>query len=152
MTSKHLTDLKYMQSRLFNKYPRWRNSVVWMFWALNTFEMRKLQSEISILSRIKKQTSQLLTAGDIANPSSESLSNSYMFMKTIRGTAAYWKDQLLVLLAKINTLGPTWKQSCSLSARLDSFLKDVIMGQDKPLSMVLQCTCACMCPNLNQRD
>ena len=75
--SKHLTDLKYMQSRLFNKYPRWRNSVVWMFWALNTFEMRKLQSEISILSRIKKQTSQLLTAGDIANPSSESLSNSH---------------------------------------------------------------------------
>ena len=83
--SKYLTDLKYMQSRLFNKDPRCR--VVWMFWALNTFEMRKLQNEISILSRIKKQTSQLLTAGDIANPSSQTLSNSYM--KNIRGTAAY---------------------------------------------------------------
>ena len=68
----------------------------------STLEMRKLQSEISILSRIKKQTSQLLTAGDIANRSS----NSYKFMKNIRGTASYWKDQLLDLLAKINTLGP----------------------------------------------
>ena len=29
-----------------------------------------------------------------------------MFMKNIRGTAAYWKDQLLDLLARINTLGP----------------------------------------------
>ena len=179
--SKHLTDLKYVQSRLFNKYPRWRNNVVWMFWALNTFEMRKLQSEISILSRIKKQTRQLLTAGDIANPSSESLSNSYMFMKYIRGTAAYWKDLLLDLLAKINTLGPptffltltandlhwpvffmqvapghTAEAVEQLSAgeklellkrhhlevvmfferRLDSFLKNVIMGQDKPLGTV----------------
>ncbi len=56
--------------------------------------------------RIKKQNNQLLTAGDLSDPSSESLSNSYMFMKNIRGTAAYWKDQLLDLLAKINTLGP----------------------------------------------
>ena len=29
-----------------------------------------------------------------------------MFIKNIRGTAAYWKDQLFDLLAKINTLGP----------------------------------------------
>ncbi|ORU93952.1 MAG: hypothetical protein A6F71_09080 [Cycloclasticus sp. symbiont of Poecilosclerida sp. M] len=49
---------------------------------------------------------QPLTAGDLNNPSSESLNNSYMFMKNIRGTAAYWKDQLLDLLARINTLGP----------------------------------------------
>ena len=55
---------------------------------------------------MKKQNNQLLTAGDLTNPSSESLSQSYMFMKNIRGTAAFWKDQLLDLLAKINTLGP----------------------------------------------
>ena len=104
--TKHITDLKYFQSRLFNKDSRWRDNVVWMFWALNTFEMRKLQNEISILSRIKKQNHQPLTAGDLTNPSSESLSKSYMFMRNIRGTAAYWKDQLLDLLARINTLGP----------------------------------------------
>jgi len=55
---------------------------------------------------LKKKNNQLLTAGDLCHPNSESLSNSYMFMKNIRGTAAYWKDQLLDLLAKIHSLGP----------------------------------------------
>ena len=100
---KAITDLKYLQCRLFNKDSRWRDNVTWMFWALNTFEMHKLQNEISILSRIKKHNNQFLTAADLTNPTSKSLSQSYMFMKNIRGTAAYWKDQLL---AKINTLGP----------------------------------------------
>ena len=102
----HITDLKYIQSRLLNKDSRWRDNMVWMFWALNTFEMRKLQNDISILSRIKKPNNQFLTAGDLNNPTTESLSQSYMFMKNIRGTAEYWKDQLLDLLAQINTLGP----------------------------------------------
>ena len=34
------------------------------------------------------------------------MQNSYAFMKEIRGTTAYWKDQLYALLAKINFLGP----------------------------------------------
>lgn len=104
--SQHITDLKYFQSRLFNRDSRWRDNVVWVFWALNTFEMRKLQNEISILACIKKQNHQPLTAGDLSNPSCESLSTTYMFMRNFRGTAAYWKDQLLDLLARINTLGP----------------------------------------------
>ena len=61
------------------------------------------------MSGIKKQNLQPLTAGDIQNPTNtdDSLqNNSYMFMKNIRGTPAYWKDQLLDLLARINTLGP----------------------------------------------
>jgi hypothetical protein len=29
--SKPITDLKYIQSRLFNKDPRWRNNIAWMF-------------------------------------------------------------------------------------------------------------------------
>ena len=103
---KPITDLKYMQCRLFNKDSRWRDNVIWMFWSLNMFEMKKLHNEISIVSRIKKSNNQPLTAADLTDPSSESLSNSYMFMKNIRGTAAYWKDQLLDLLAKMNTLCP----------------------------------------------
>ena len=58
------------------------------------------------MSQVRKQNNQLLTAADLTNPTSESLGHSYMFKKKIQGTAAYWKDQLLVLLAKINTLGP----------------------------------------------
>ena len=104
-----ITDLQYFQCRLYHKDPRWRDCTLWLFWGLNTFETRKLQSEISIMSRIKKQNLQPLTAGDIQNPTNtdDSLqNNSYMFMKNIRGTPAYWKDQLLDLLARINTLGP----------------------------------------------
>ena len=40
-------------------------------------QIRKLQNEISIMSRIKEQ---FLTAGDLSDPNNESLSNSYMFM------------------------------------------------------------------------
>ena len=65
--TKPLTDLKYFQSRLFNKDARWCNNIVWIFWALNTFEMRKLQNEISIVSRIKKQNCQPLTVETLHN-------------------------------------------------------------------------------------
>lgn len=33
------------------------------------------------------------------------LQNSYIFMKTMRGTAAYWKDVLFNLIAKLKNLG-----------------------------------------------
>lgn len=33
------------------------------------------------------------------------LQNSYMFMKTMRGTAAYWKDVLFNLIAMLKNLG-----------------------------------------------
>ncbi len=48
-----------------------------------------------------------LTAGDIRNISvnPDMINNSYMFMKQIRGTSAYWKDQLADLLARIKHLG-----------------------------------------------
>ena len=92
LRTKHITDLKYFQTRLFNKDSRWWDNVVWLFWA---FEMR-------IVSHINHQ---YLTAGNINNPDNDSLSRSYMFMGNIRGTAAYWKDQLLDLLARINTIG-----------------------------------------------
>ena len=109
MNEMQKSHLQYFQCRLYHKDPRWRDSTLWLFWGLNTFETRKLQSEISIMSRIKKQNQQPLTAGDIQNPTNtdDSLqNNSYMFMKNIRGTPAYWKDQLLDLRARINTLGP----------------------------------------------
>ncbi|KAI8519366.1 hypothetical protein Bbelb_026230 [Branchiostoma belcheri] len=57
-----------------------------------------------------QSASQPLTAGDLRENIDEDVENtSYTFMKNIRGTAAYFKDQLLNLLAKINTIGPpTW--------------------------------------------
>ena len=49
-----LTDLQYFKHRLFHADDRWRQNPVWIFWALNVYELRKLQSEISIVSRMQK--------------------------------------------------------------------------------------------------
>ncbi|XP_035675782.1 uncharacterized protein LOC118415349 [Branchiostoma floridae] len=112
-----LTDLQYFQSRLLNINDRWRKNIPWLFFALNSYEIKKLYNQISIVCRIQKQgnvTSQSLaqpvTAGDFHQQINEDVqSTSYTFMKNIRGTAGYFKDQLLNLLAKINTIGPpTW--------------------------------------------
>jgi len=62
-------------------------------------------------SNVRSQSiAQPLTAGDLHHEIDQHVeSTSYTFMKNIRGTAAYFKDQLLNLLAKINTIGPpTW--------------------------------------------
>ena len=44
-----LTNLKYFQSRILNKDKRWRQSIPWLFWALNTYDIRKVFQEISIV-------------------------------------------------------------------------------------------------------
>ena len=53
-------------------------------------------------------SSPLFTAGDFQTTDISGLlrENSYMFMKQIRGTAAYWKTTLLNLLAMIRNIGP----------------------------------------------
>ncbi|XP_078600775.1 uncharacterized protein LOC144875890 [Branchiostoma floridae x Branchiostoma japonicum] len=112
-----MTDLQYFQSRLLNINDSWRKNIPWLFFALNSYEIKKLYSQISIVCRMQKQgndtsqsSPQPLTAGDLRQHIHEDVeSTSYTFMKNIRGTAAYFKDQLLNLLAKINTIGPpTW--------------------------------------------
>lgn len=75
-------------------------------YAVNHMEQAKLGDEIEIQMRLKKATS--LTAGNLVsgNHSSEIRSNSSMFMKKIRGTAAYWINVLHDLLAMVKCLGP----------------------------------------------
>ena len=58
--------------------------------------------------RVRKSNSQSpITLSDINgisdNPDQQQ--NSYMFMKNIRGTVAYWKDVLFNLIAMIKNLG-----------------------------------------------
>jgi hypothetical protein len=126
-----ITDLEYFRHRLLCTDVRWRKDFAWIFWALNTFEIRKLYSSINIVTRTRTQTagdSQLLTASGVITglDSSEFISNSYSFMKNIRGTAAYWRDQLHNLLAKINTLGaPTWFLTLSANDHWPDLLKNL---------------------------
>lgn len=79
--------------------------------------------------RMRKSTG-LLTASDVNNISSnpDLLQNSYMFMKFMKGTAAYWKNNLLYLLAMFKCLGPP-SLFVTLSAN-DIHWPDLIMSLD----------------------
>ena len=107
--------LSYFQQRLFHCNDEWRKNLSWLFWALNTHEITKLYNEINIVCRMRKASisgrSQSMTLGDIRNSDDDftDVGDSYAFMKNIRGTAGYWRDQLFDLLSKINCLGaPTF--------------------------------------------
>lgn len=100
-----------------------------------SIDISLLKSEINVKMRIRKDRSNsgLVTAGEIRdienNPSL--VENSYMFMKNIRGTVAYFKNQLYNLLAMFKALGPPtlfmtlsaddmhWKELGSLLNGLD---------------------------------
>lgn len=84
---------------------------------------------VSIHMRMRKSTG-LLTTSDVNNISSnpDLLQNSYMFMKFMKGTAAYWKNNLLNLLAMFKYLGPP-SLFVTLSAN-DMHWSDLIMSLD----------------------
>lgn len=76
--------------------------------AINFYEFHRLVNSVNIHMRMRKSSNGPLTARDLNDETfnSEVINNSYMFMKLIRGTAAYWKNNLLNLLAMFKTLGP----------------------------------------------
>lgn len=95
-----LTPSQYFHNRLSYHDGRFRNNITYLLHAVNEYERVRLLSAISIHMRMRKPSShdnRPVTAGNIThfreNP--DLLQNSYMFMKNIRGTAAYWKDTLL---------------------------------------------------------
>lgn len=78
--------------------------------AVNTYEKKYLSQLISVYMTVQKGnkfTSPLLSASDLQSSNSSVFrENSYTFMKKIRGTAAYWKNTLLNLLAMIRNIRP----------------------------------------------
>lgn len=79
-------------------------------YAVNHFEQSRLRDTVGIHMRKRKPgvENSVLTNADISSLTNNSdiLQNSYMFMKNIRGTAAYWNDILHNLLATVKSLGP----------------------------------------------
>lgn len=77
---------------------------------MNLYEKQYLSQLISVYTRVRKSehpNSRPLTANDVLNGTNPDFrENSYMFMKNIRGTVAYWKQVLFNLLAMIKNLGP----------------------------------------------
>ena len=95
----------YFKHRLQYKDGRFRRDVPYMMHALNYVEYQRLINAINIHMRMRK--SKKITAKDVKNidTNHDLLQNSYMFMKNIRGTAAYWKNNLQNLLCMFQTLG-----------------------------------------------
>lgn len=57
--------------------------------------------------RNRTQAHQILSVADVSSCGNINRNtDNYMFIKQIRETAAYWKNELTKLMAKIRTLGP----------------------------------------------
>ena len=105
--SNKLTNLEYYQYRLYNKDARWRKNITYLMYAVNHMEQTKLSDGIEIQMHLHKSDGKI-TAGSLLDNShlSKIKQNSFMFMKKIRGTVAYWADILQNLLATVKSLGP----------------------------------------------
>lgn len=101
-----LSTLQYFQSRIYNKDERWRKNIPYLMYAVNHMEQSKLATDIEIQMRIRRGST--ITAGNLTSSdhSSDINANSYMFMKNIRGTVAYWMNVLHDLLAMVKCIGP----------------------------------------------
>ena len=100
----------YFNCRLYNRDSRWRKSITYLMYAVNHMEQSRLSNEIEIQMRLKSlgKASSQITAGDLYHPGThpEIKANTFMFMKNIRGTVAYWADILHNLLSTVKTLRP----------------------------------------------
>lgn len=109
-----VTDLQYFQSRLMNSDRRFSADISYIFFANSIYEARKLSDCVSVALRMRnsnnKENKAKITAGELTkSENADLIEDSYVFMKQIRGPPAYWRNELLNLLAKIYTLGPpTW--------------------------------------------
>lgn len=102
---------KYFLCRLKYFDGRFRKDISYLLHAINQYERSRLLNEIGVHMRMRKMSNDKqinITAGDLRNitVNPDLIENSYMFMKNIRGTAAYWKNTLLNLLAAFKSLGP----------------------------------------------
>ena len=99
----------YFKHRLYNKDGLFRKNMTYLLHAAVSVDIALLKSEIGINIRMRKSgTNSAVTAGDVRNiqENSSLKENSYMFMKNIRGTVAYFRNQLYNLLSMFKTLGP----------------------------------------------
>lgn len=108
-----VTDLQYFQSRLMNADKRFSSDISYIFFSNSIYEARKLADCVSVAIRMRNNINkqkEKITAADLKrHENADLIENSYVFMRQIRGTPAYWRNELLNLLAKIYTLGPpTW--------------------------------------------
>ena len=90
-----VTPHQYFTCRILNKDKRWATNIQYLFWALNVYEQHTLQNSISIALRINpKSSGQLNVQHVLTDQYSQHVQEDFKFMKNIKGTASYWRDQL----------------------------------------------------------
>ncbi|WAR10125.1 hypothetical protein MAR_035201, partial [Mya arenaria] len=103
----------YFRYRLYNHNAYWRKDITYLLHAAVSYDKLCLKQQIGICMKILKPSGHYCafrqtTAEDVRARSNndENTLNSYMFMKNIRGTVAYFRNALYDLFAMFRCLGP----------------------------------------------
>lgn len=110
---KNVKPSMYFRYRLYNHNAYWRKDITYLLHAAVSYDKLCLKQQIGICMKILKPSGhdcavRQTTAEDVRARSSndENTLNSYMFMKNIRGTVAYFRNALYDLFAMFRCLGP----------------------------------------------
>ena len=107
---------KYFQQCLLNVDGRFAQNIEYLFCAQYIADMKQIESDATLaiwLSQRRTLGGHNITSGQLQNPAVvEQLvrnEQAYTFLKNVRGSPAYWQDQLYDVLAMLKMLGiPTW--------------------------------------------
>ena len=106
---------KYFQQCLLNVDSRFAQNIEYLFCARYTADIKQIENDATLaimLSPGRTLGGHKITAGQLRNPAVvEPLRNeqAYKFLKNVRGSPAYWQEQLYDVLAMPGTLSiHTW--------------------------------------------
>ena len=91
-------------------------NIEYLFCAQHMADIKHIESDINLairLSRGRKVGGQKITAGLLCNPKAVQQlvrnEQAYKFLRNVRGSPAYWQNELYDVLAMLCRLGiPTW--------------------------------------------
>ena len=112
----NLSFRKYFQQCLLNVVMRFAKNIEYLFCAQHMADIKQIESDINLairLSRGRTVGGQKITAGLLHNPEAVQQlvrnEQAYKFLKNVRGSPAYWQNELYDVLAMFCRLGiPTW--------------------------------------------
>ena len=103
---------KYFQQHLLNVDMRFEKNIEYLFCAQHMADIKQIESDINLairLSRGRTVGGQKITTGLLHNPEvvQQLVRNeqAYKFLKNVRGSPAYWQNELYDVLAMLCRLG-----------------------------------------------
>ena len=107
---------KYFQQHLLNADGQFAKNIEYLFCAQYICDLKQIQSDANLaiqLSRGRTLGGETITAGLLCNPIAlqQLVRNeqAYKFLKNVRGSPAYWQNEMYDVLAMLRTLSiPTW--------------------------------------------